>query len=371
MRRVSPVQTKRGAAEFEAELRQTIASSMSRSSLDAATPAPSLAEFAREWLTTYALVDNKASEVVAKEVILRRHLIPFFGNRRLDDISPKDIEAYKAEKLAAKDGNKTLLPKTVNNHLTVLRKLLVTAQESEHIESVPRIRRLKVPPSKFDWLTAEEGDRFLAAIEKHYPQWRALFWTAFRTGLRRGELFALEWDDLDLEAKTLTVRQSVIRGKLGSPKGGKQRTIPMTSGLVAVLKAHRAETMMKSRFVFPDEAGELTTHQDHVDRPLHGALKTSGPAADQVSRGQALVRFAACVGRALAQGSAGAPRSRLDRNDDDLRPSRARTDARCGVGARGAASGSRHGNLRKVWEHFGNKKQKRRVSVLLTRRHHK
>ena len=50
----------------------------------------------------------------------------------------------------------------------------------------------------------------------------------------------------------------------------------MTDRLAGVLKEHRAATMLKSEFVFPAENGSLTTHQDHVDRPLHGALKRAG-----------------------------------------------------------------------------------------------
>lgn len=279
VQRVAPVQTKRGAEQFEAELRVGGGPSGSSTSRGSSTSgrAPTFRAFAVEWLKTYVLVNNRPSEVVSKESILRVHLIPFFDNRPLDTIGPKDIEAYKAAKRApAGEGDKPLSEKTVNNHLTVLRKLLVTAEEWELIDRVPTVRRLKVPPAKFDWLTAEEGARFLAALEEHYPQWVALFWAALRTGLRRGELFALAWDDVDLVAGVLTVRHSVYRGKLGPPKNGRERSVPLTAGLVAVLKSHRAQSRLRSAFLFPDAKGKLTIHQDHIDRPLHGALRRAG-----------------------------------------------------------------------------------------------
>jgi site-specific recombinase XerD len=50
----------------------------------------------------------------------------------------------------------------------------------------------------------------------------------------------------------------------------------MTSRLASILKAHRLATFMKGDLVFPAQDGGLCTHQDHVDRPLHGALKRAG-----------------------------------------------------------------------------------------------
>jgi integrase len=277
LRRVSPVQTRRGAEAFEVELRtaEPVSSTSTASSAKEATTVR-LADFAPEWLTTYAVVNNKPSEVVGKESTLRVHLLPFFENRRLDEISARDVERYKAEKLDPKREGGPLSPKTVNNHLTILRKLLASAIEWGLLEKLPVIRKLKVPASKFDWLTQEESERFLKAVDQHHSQWRALFWAALRTGLRRGELFALEWDDVDLVAKSITVRRSVYRGKLVPPKNGRTRTVPMTDRLTAVMKEHRAKTMMRGEYVFPGEDGSLTTHQDHVDRPLHGALKRAG-----------------------------------------------------------------------------------------------
>lgn len=294
VKRVSPVQTKKGAEEFERELRNDWSTSTSSSGSGsapekAATP---FREFAVEWLKTYSVVNNKPSEVIAKESTLRVHLIPFFEKFHLHEITSRDIERYKAEKIthaagvpakakdvAAKNGQaktKTLSRKSINNHLTVLHKLLVTAEEWGLVEKVPRVRRLQTGPHKFDWLNAEESTRFLVAVEKQYPQWYALFLTALRTGLRRGELFALHWSDVDLVARTLTVRHSVFRGKLNSPKNGKERTVPLTSRLVEVLKGHRAKTLLKGDLVFPADDGTLSIHQDHVDRPLKGALKLAG-----------------------------------------------------------------------------------------------
>jgi integrase len=274
-RRVSPVQTRRGAEDHEAELKN--ASSISTPSSESSGEGR-LNDFAKEWLTTYVAVNNKPSEVVNKESALRVHLLPFFENCRLRDISARDIERYKAAKLdqTSPQKKRPISAKSVNNHLAILRKMLATAVDWNLLDRLPRIKKLKVAPSKFDWLTQDESARFLDAIDKHYAQWRAIFWIALRAGLRRGEIFALQWDDVDLIARILTVRRSVYRGKLVAPKGGRERSIPMTGQLTQVIKAHRSATMLKSEFLFPKEAGSLSKHQDHIDRPLHGALKRAG-----------------------------------------------------------------------------------------------
>lgn len=287
IRRVSPVQTKGGALAFEAEVRAELASSTSTSCSDerASTvrveeppsSAPTLDAFARDWLTTYALVNNKASTVIGKEGALRNHLLPFFGNRRLDEIGPRDIERYKAFKLEGAGRRKPLNPKTINNHLTVLRKLLSTAVEWGALEHAPKIRLLRVTTHHADWLTREDSRRFLAAVAEHYSQWTPHFWVALRTGLRRGEIFALRWMDVDFDASAVHVRHSVFRGRLESPKNGRTRTVPMSRQLREVLAGYRAEVGGATRrLVFPGADGRLTTHQDHIDRPLKGALKAAG-----------------------------------------------------------------------------------------------
>jgi integrase len=126
----------------------------------------------------------------------------------------------------------------VNNVLIVLSKILKYAQESELLEKIPRIKALKLSPQKFDFFQPEELDRLVAAVERE-PEWRAAILVASEAGLRMGEVLALRWEDIDLKAGKLTVMRTDWRGQVGSPKGGRERTVPLTTRLAAALRELR------------------------------------------------------------------------------------------------------------------------------------
>src|SRR5208283_1047616 len=99
-------------------------------------------------------------------------------------------EQFKALKIES-----GLLPQTVNNHLTILGKCLRCAEEWGELEHVPKMKKLKVPPQKFDFFLSEESEKLLSVIED--PMWYALVLMALRSGLRVSELLGLEWPDID------------------------------------------------------------------------------------------------------------------------------------------------------------------------------
>jgi integrase len=158
--------------------------------------------------------------VAPKRAVLKWHLVPMMGKMRLDEIAPRDLELFKAQKL--REGKS---PKTINNCLPVLRRLLVLAVEWGKLTHVPPVKWLKAPDPEFDFLTFEETERMVAAAE---TEWRPMIVAALKTGLRLGELLALRWDDVDLVAGRLVVRRLVARGQFGTPNSGKSREIPLS-----------------------------------------------------------------------------------------------------------------------------------------------
>lgn len=258
IRRRSPIQTRRGAEEYERRLLESV--------LSTSRPCEErrFSRFAIEFLETYATANNKYSEVETKECILRVHLIPAMGHLLLKEISAREIERYKAQKL--KSG---LAAKTINNHLTVLRKALVVAEEWGALAAIPPVKRLRAAPAKFDFLSFDEAERLVTAAER---EWRPMIIVALKTGLRLGELLGLEWDAVDLAAGRLVVRQAVARGRLDTPKSGEPREVPLCGGAVDALAAHRH---LRGPFVFCRADGGMLV-RDEARPPLHRACRRAG-----------------------------------------------------------------------------------------------
>jgi integrase len=224
---------------------------------------PTVQEFAKTYVDASRL-KNKASSITAKGQILRTHVLPALGHLRLDQVTYARIEDFKVSLASTRAGNaerrtdapasgRCLSPKTINNVLTVLRRMLVVAKKRGLIENVPEVEWLKLTRPEVDFLSFEEADRLVDAAE---GEWRTMVLVALRTGMRQGELLALRWQDVDLKAGRITVRQSVVRGNVGVPKSGKGREIALRNGAVAALKAHRH---LRGPLVFCDQGGDMLT----------------------------------------------------------------------------------------------------------------
>lgn len=112
-------------------------------------------------------------------------------------------------------------------------KSLQCAVEWGEIKDCPPIKRLKTPPSKYDFLSVDECYKLTSAAD---GMWRAMIKVALGTGLRFGELIALSWEDIDFENNELTVRQAFAEDVLGSPKSNQIRYIPMSESVQETLK---------------------------------------------------------------------------------------------------------------------------------------
>lgn len=262
IRKRSPVDTKKGAQQFERERRAELL----RPSAAKKEEVPTLQTFADEFIENYAEVHNKPSEVEAKRSVLRVWLVPAFGKRKLDAIRPRDIEALKARML--KEGKSA---KRVNNTLTVLSRMLKYAQELEVIESVPRVRFVPVPAADFDFLDFDEYHRLLDAAEEE-PSVRTAILAAGDAGLRAGEVRALKWSRIDFVSRQLTVAETFWQKKLGTPKGGRIGNVPMTAELTTALKAQRRPGVA---FVFTNAKGE-PWKRDWADAALRRQCRRAG-----------------------------------------------------------------------------------------------
>jgi integrase len=264
--RISGTPTIDSRAAAEAEERAHIARVCAGKPARKEKQVPRFEEFQKEFMQTYVAANNKPSERMAKEYMFKYHLLPAFGRKRLDEITTRHVEALKAEKLEA-----GLAPKTVNNMISCLGKMLRYAADCDELEKLPRLKFVKTCRKAIDFLTFEELERLVEAANAE-PEGLAAVLLAADAGLRNGEIRALEWGDLDLVARRVTVQRTDYRGYLGSPKGGRIRTLPLTQRLTKALKAIRH---LKGEHVFSDAAG-VRWSRGEADTLLRRAFKRAG-----------------------------------------------------------------------------------------------
>jgi integrase len=295
IRKTSPVNTKRGAEKYERQRRRAMLDAdgggrpgaSEAAAVPVPPPPPTMREFAPRFIE-YSTNNNRPSTVATKEQYLEEHLLPAFGDRRLNEIRFADVEAFKAamrSKLAQSRHRKeaptkwaikkrygplpnTLRDKTINNILSCLRKLLNVAVEYEVLAGAPKVKLFKTIPPPFDFLDFEEAERLLKAAD---PEWKPILQLALKSGLRQGEILGLEWNDVDLIRGRINVRRSIWKGLEGPPKGGRARAVEVPASVVKSL-----ETMRRGGpYVFCNEDGGRLS-KGALKRPLVRALRGSG-----------------------------------------------------------------------------------------------
>jgi integrase len=231
----APVASKSAALRWA----QTREAALLAAGKDARTPvaaaeiAPTLAEFWPRFVQDhYRANRKKPSTIEAAETIYKVHLQEL-APKRLDAILTSDVAALKGRLQKRK-------PKTVNNVLSVLSRCLGAAVEWEVIPSMPcKIELLPTQQPKMDWYERHEYLRLVEAAAKISSGHLVLVLLAGSGGLRRGEIIALKWSDLDMPRRAIAVERAMWRKHEESPKGGRGRPLPMTRELADALTAHR------------------------------------------------------------------------------------------------------------------------------------
>ena len=250
IRKKAAVQTSKDARLEEIELRRQVFEGIYGIPV---AKEKNFGEFATEFMTDHVNPGNKPSELAAKNSILRLHLLPFFGNMLL-----KEIEGTSINRFTKRQVEKGLSNKTVNNQLILLRTILGCALDADNIAKLPKIRKLKVPEAKIEFLSEDEASRLLIQAGQD-SEWLAAISVALHCGLRLGELIALKWEDVDLQAGKLWVQRSDWQGHVGLPKSGKTRIIPLNDQVCQALRKHRH---LRSEWIFTRPDGTRRNKDD-------------------------------------------------------------------------------------------------------------
>jgi integrase len=234
-----------------------------------------VAEYLRARLEIWRAMGTVSAKPAERyQQLIRCQIEPFIGGKLLQKLTEEEVEAWHAQLLTAgrHDGAGGIATRTVKDAHRVLSKAL---DEAVRHKLVPRnVCALQRPPKvvseEMRILSPEQVVGFPALLDGY--EIAAVSVTALFTGMRRGELLGLDWDNVDLDAKLIKVRKSLeetdeggLQCKPPKTKAGK-RDITLPDIIVETLQAHRKRLLErrlqlglgklgKDDLVFPDWEG--------------------------------------------------------------------------------------------------------------------
>ena len=207
---------------------------------------------------------------------IENHIRPSLGDKQLARLTPKDIQRFY-EKL-----NNTLASSTVRRIHTTLHGALKAAQQAHLIASNPT-EQITAPRFSYGTkqiLTDEQLDVFMKVIAED-EIWCDFFYTELTTGLRRGEICGLKWEDFDETSGTLKICRTLYREDGGGLTAGDTKTsagtrkIVLPSSTAALLSKRKVSAL--TEWIFPNPLKpEQPTDPGSAYRQLKVLLKRAG-----------------------------------------------------------------------------------------------
>lgn len=251
----------------------------------------SLSDYLDFWYKEYVLLNCKYNTQESYRINIEKHIKPKLGVYKVKALTPAILQSFI---------NKKYKENYSQNTLQVLKNILHRSLKSavypyKHIRenpmqyvSIPKTKT-KTESNKVKTITLDEFNQILNIFPQDSFQ-RIVLLIGFYTGMRRGEIIALTWDDIDLDNKTITVKHTLIKKKngifeLSQPKTESScRTIFTGDTLIRILKEHKlhqkkmklkyGEFYFDSNWVCTKENGQqVNTHTlDTIVKQIRGAL---------------------------------------------------------------------------------------------------
>jgi integrase len=217
---------------------------------------------AQEW-SEQAYPEMKPSTVQNMTGHLRNHLLPFFGNRQLREITTRDIDLFLSKLAVSK--------KTKKNIFSTLKLILKQGRAWGNVRENVWESCKKIGKSETE-VRAYSDAEVESILERSTGAKRLFYWLAVETGMRSGELTGLRVCDVDPFRKLIRVRQAVWHGKVQSPKTKNAiRDIPIPVEIVDALREHIGSR--EEGFVFTTKNGTPWNADLLLKRHLRGKLK--------------------------------------------------------------------------------------------------
>lgn len=211
-------------------------------------------ELAEEWLVHGQRRRGlKRSTLGDYRQALNAYILPDLGDVELLELSAGELQRWHSSFEYGRTAEKVLM---------IVRAVLAYGLRRKLIDDNPGLdveRHAVRYSGDYDWYSREEVDALVRAAAGE--QDAAIYVTAALTGIRRGELLALRWRDIDFVGQAIRVRGNLSQGEVVTPKSGKVRTIPMVPVVARVL-AHLGQ---RARFTEDDDPVFCSVDGGHLD----------------------------------------------------------------------------------------------------------
>lgn len=252
-------------------------------------PKMTFKEFADLWIKNHAENNVKASTLAGYKHIIDKRLTPEFEHFLMRDITPALLQSYITKRKQDRDARgkekkeepeikkKVLSAKTISNEIVVIKEMFKHAYQWGYVKVNPAeyLKRPKMVKTEIEIL---EPSEFQNLLENSGDLYRTAFLTALLTGVRAGELWGLQWGDMDWNSRQLYVRRSVWNNGFQTPKSKNSiRKIDLPDNLVYELKKWKlACPISEHDLMFPSREGQITCHDNVIKRHYDSALRKAG-----------------------------------------------------------------------------------------------
>lgn len=248
----------------------------------------SVSDYLDLWMREYCQNNCKASTIANYEKKIRLHIKPAIGKYRLAALAPETIqkllndkfnEGYSRNTLAVLKG---ILTGSLSYAVQPLKYIPFSPAEYVDIPSTRAVPRVKSRKSPHVYLTPEQMKTVFARFPEGSSSYLPIL-IGYKCGLRIAEAFALEWEDVDLDAKKLTVRRQVLwqeRSRENNvepywyytlPKYDSIRTIELSQDVVDALKREKVRQKEAQAFYGESYIRQFRNEADHLNEVGEGS----------------------------------------------------------------------------------------------------
>ncbi len=240
-------------------------------------------EWLKKWLENYVKPTSKHRTYMHYSEIARQHITPGIGACEMSELTPYRLQCFVTEQSC--NGNlkngQGLASNTVNSVITVMQNSLRTAYSLGYVNSytADKIRRPRAQEKRVECFTYAEQKQIEGYILNSKKEKLFGILLCLYTGLRLGELLALEWADIDFEKAELSVNKTCHDGKDENGVFGRITDRPKTPSSVRTVPLPRqmlpllCDAKKKSRSVYVVSSGEKAMAFRSYQRTFDGILK--------------------------------------------------------------------------------------------------